>query len=113
MEPTGQSLNDGDAFVVDTKNTVFVWYGKLTNTIEKGVAAKFATDYKNEIRPLAAVVYLGKLFFLFLLFFFSFFFLTVGLLFFITRGGNIFSKARILEGTRWRVQDCRGEGWGK
>jgi len=37
--------------------TVFVWYGKQANPIEKGVAAKFATDYKNEIRVMANVVY--------------------------------------------------------
>lgn len=38
--------------------TVFVWCGKQSNPIEKGVAAKFATDYKNEVRPFATIVYL-------------------------------------------------------
>jgi hypothetical protein len=53
-------LNDGDSFVLDSKEKVFVWYGKNTNKIERGAAAKFATDYKNEARGgIPSVVYVG------------------------------------------------------
>jgi len=40
---------------------VYVWYGGETNKIERGVAAKFATDYKNEARKsLPKVAYVGE-----------------------------------------------------
>lgn len=40
---------------------VFVWYGSEANKIERGAAAKFATDYKNEVRKSAPkVAYVGK-----------------------------------------------------
>jgi len=63
VECTHKSLNDGDAFVLDAPKTVFVWYGRNANKIERGAAAKFGTDYKNETRKGAVnVVYIGASF---------------------------------------------------
>ncbi|KAK7083781.1 hypothetical protein SK128_018797, partial [Halocaridina rubra] len=41
-------MNDGDVYVLDTKETIYVWTGRCSNNIEKLQGAKFAGTLKQE-----------------------------------------------------------------
>lgn len=44
VEPTWQSLDDGDVFVLDKGNKIWVWQGKTCSPIEKAKAAQIVND---------------------------------------------------------------------
>ncbi|KAF6215173.1 hypothetical protein GE061_009924 [Apolygus lucorum] len=48
-------FNPGDAFIIDTKDVVFVWSGRYANSMEKLQAAKMATQFKEERNALSIV----------------------------------------------------------
>ncbi|KAK8742675.1 hypothetical protein OTU49_001619 [Cherax quadricarinatus] len=41
-------MNDGDVYVLDTKNIIYVWTGRNSNNMEKLQGAKFASTLKQE-----------------------------------------------------------------
>jgi len=53
-----EEMNDGDVFVLETKDVVFVWTGRYSNNVEKLRAAKFATTLKGERGASGSVVIL-------------------------------------------------------
>lgn len=45
VEPTWQSLDDGDVFVLDKGNKIWVWQGKSCSPMEKAKAAQVVNDF--------------------------------------------------------------------
>lgn len=61
VECITRSLNEDDAFVLDAHATIFVWFGLNANKIERGKAAKFATQYKNQERKgIPPIIYIDS-----------------------------------------------------
>nr|XP_018917887.1 PREDICTED: advillin-like [Bemisia tabaci] len=48
-------FNSGDAFILDTKDVIFVWIGKFSNSLEKLQAAKIAKKLMEEHHALSIV----------------------------------------------------------
>lgn len=48
-------FNSGDAFIIDTKDVVFVWIGRTSNSMERLQAAKVATQFRDERNALSIV----------------------------------------------------------
>lgn len=50
VPPTGASLNQGDTFVLQTSDTIFLWLGKNASPMEKLKAAKKAAELKVKVK---------------------------------------------------------------
>jgi len=52
-------MNSGDAFILQTKEVIFIWEGKTANNMEKLQAAKVAQQLKAETGGQAAIIFVN------------------------------------------------------
>lgn len=54
---SGASLNEGDSFVLDLGEDIYIWTGKDANQFEKVAALNFAINVKNHERKMKAMLH--------------------------------------------------------
>ncbi|KAJ6239296.1 villin [Anaeramoeba flamelloides] len=49
VEPTIESLNKEDVFIIETKQIIYIWCGENSNRIERGVGLDFGNKIKTQV----------------------------------------------------------------